>query len=280
VPPAKPLILCADDYAASNAISRGIVELGRAGQLSATSVMVLAPRWAQNAPALRELRGQIDVGLHLDWTSPFARVAGHGITLGHAMLRAAFGGFDRERARTVIERQLDAFETQWHAPPDHVDGHQHVQQFAGIREALVETLARRYPAGRDTHPPWLRVSRVGSGQAGIKGRVITALGASALERLAGGAGFPCAPELWGVYDFTGGSARYVALMENWLARAPACAVLMCHPAQGPDSPDDAAFADEIAPARRWEFDVLDSAAFGQVLARYGTTLMRGSAVLR
>ena len=269
----KPLILCADDYAASGAISRGIAGLARARRLTATSVMTLSPRWAQDAPALRELHEQLDVGLHLDWTSPFASAAGHGITLAHAISRAAFGGFDRELARTVIERQLDAFEAQWQAPPDHVDGHQHVQQLAGIREALVETLARRYPERK----PWLRVSRVGADQAGVKGRVITALGAAALQRLAERAGLPCAPELWGVYDFTGGPDRYAALMEDWLAGAPAHAVLMCHPAEGQDDAGDP--PDPIVPARRWEYDALGSAAFGDLLARHGVALARGSAVL-
>jgi predicted glycoside hydrolase/deacetylase ChbG (UPF0249 family) len=270
----KPLILCADDYAASAGISRGIASLARAGRLAATSAMTLAPRWVQDAPALRELRGQLDVGLHLDWTSPFAIVAGHGMTLARVMLRAALGGIGHEPARTAIERQLDAFEAQWQAPPDHVDGHQHVQQLAGIRDVLVETLARRYPDRK----PWLRISRVGAGQAGIKGRVITALGAAALKRSAQRAGLPCAPELWGVYDFTGGPARYAARLQDWLARAPARAVLMCHPAEGGDDAPDA-FADAIAPARRWEFDTLNSAAFGQALTQYGVALTRGSAVL-
>ena len=269
--PCKPLILCADDYAASEAVSRGIVTLARAGRLSAASAMTLSPRWAQDAPALRELRGQIDVGLHLDWTSPFARAAGHGLPLGRALLRGALGGFSREGARAVIERQLDAFEAQWQTPPDHVDGHQHVQQLAGIRQALAQTLARRYPGRR----PWLRVSRVGAGQAGLKGRVITALGAAALARLAAGAGLPYAPELWGVYDFAGGAARYAALLQDWLARAPANAVLMCHPADGAGDR-----ADPIAPARQWEFAVLGSPAFGQMLAQGGIALARGSAALR
>jgi hypothetical protein len=126
---------------------------------------------------------------------------------------------------------------------------------------------------------------VGIRQAGIqdaiKGRVITALGASALHRLAARAGLPCALELWGVYDFAGGTARYAALMENWLARAPAGAVLMCHPAEeGNGTANSVADRqDPIAPARRWEFEVLGGAALGQALARHGVALVRGSAAL-
>ncbi|MEO7954299.1 MAG: ChbG/HpnK family deacetylase, partial [Polaromonas sp.] len=125
----KRLILCADDFALNAPVSEGIAALARAGRLSATSAMVLSPRWAADAALLRELRGQIDIGLHLDWTSGFARAAGHGMSLSAAMLKAVLGGFDQAAARTVIARQLDAFESVWQAPPDHIDGHQHVQQF-------------------------------------------------------------------------------------------------------------------------------------------------------
>ncbi|MDR1969523.1 MAG: ChbG/HpnK family deacetylase [Burkholderiaceae bacterium] len=263
----RPLILCADDYAAGAAVSRGIAELARSGRVTATSAMTLSPRWPQDAAALRELRGRIDVGLHLDWTSPFAVAAGHGATLPRIMLRAALGGIDRQYARSVIERQLDTFEAAWQAPPDHVDGHQHVQQFAGIRAALLDALAQRYPQRK----PWLRISRLGAGQGGLKGRVIGALGAAALARQAAQADWPCAPELWGVYDFAGGPARYATLMDGWLSRAPAHAVLMCHPGQGAADGDD-----PIAAARQWEFDVLGSPAFAQALARHGIRLARGS----
>jgi len=263
--PNKALILCADDYAASAAVSRGIAGLARAGRLSATSVMTLSPRWPQDAAALRELRGQIDVGLHLDWTSPFAVAAGHGMALPRALLRAVLGGFEREQARVVIERQLDAFETVWQAPPEHVDGHQHVHQFTGIRDALLHVLARRYPQRK----PWLRMTRVNAKQAGLKGRLLTAL-----TRQPERPGWPCAPDLWGVYGFDGGAAHYAALMDDWLAHAPAQAVLMCHPAQGEDEAGDP--PDPIAAARRWEFDFLASPIFAQALARHGVTPARGS----
>jgi predicted glycoside hydrolase/deacetylase ChbG (UPF0249 family) len=261
----RPLILCADDYAASAAISCGIAELARGGRISATSAMTLSPRWPQDAAALHELRGQIDVGLHLDWTSAFAVAAGHGATLPRTMLRAALGGINRQTARIVIERQLDAFEAVWQAPPDHVDGHQHVQQFAGIRDALLDSQARRDPQRK----PWLRISRLGAGQGGLKGRVIGALGAAALARQAAQADWPCAFELWGVYDFTGGADRYAALVDGWLAHAAAHAVLMCHPAQGTDGNDP------ITAARQWEFGFLGNPAFAQALAKHGIRLVRG-----
>jgi predicted glycoside hydrolase/deacetylase ChbG (UPF0249 family) len=261
----KPLILCADDFAFNAAASRGIAQLAALGRISATSVMVLSRRWAEDVALLQALRGRIDVGLHLDWTSDFAREAGHGLTLGAAMLKAALGGFDKAAARTVIERQLDAFEAQWRAPPDHVDGHQHVQQFAGIREALVEALAARYPDAR----PYLRISRVPMAQADFKSRVITAMGAAALEKIAAKAHVKRATALSGIYDFAGDEARYAREMAGWLQTTPAGAIIMCHPALQAEP------GDSIGVARAQEFSYLSGADFPLALARLGVELVRG-----
>lgn len=269
--PVKSLVLCADDYAERAGITRAVLALARRGRLGATSAMVLSPRWREDAAPLRELRGRIDVGLHLDWTSPLAIGAGHGLPLGAAMRRALWRGFDRSAARAVIERQLDAFEAAWQAPPDHVDGHQHVQQFAGIREALVAVLARRYGA----RAPWLRISRVPAGQRDAKSRLIAWMGADALERAAGAAGLPCAPGLSGVYGFRDGAAAYAARMARWLAASPAGTVLMCHPALEDAPPAD---GDPIAVARAWEYAHLASPAFGEQCASASVQLVRGSAL--
>lgn len=264
----KPLVLCADDFALHAGASLGIARLARQGRLSATSVMVLSPRWPQDVALLHELRGRIDVGLHLDWTSEFAVQAGHGLSLGAAMRQALLGGFDRAAAQGVIGRQLDLFEAQWGAPPDHVDGHQHVQQFAGIREPLIQALARRYP-GR---LPYLRVSQVrpGAGEPlRFKSRVISWLGAKTIKNIADHANVPTANALLGVYDFEGDAARYAALMDGWLAGAPACGLLMCHPANAAEP------ADGIGAARLREYAYLESAGFAAALARAQVALVRG-----
>ena len=272
----KRLVLCADDFAAHGEASRGIAQLAQQGRLSATSAMVLSRRWQQDAALLQDLRGRIDVGLHLDWTSEFALAAGHGLSLSAAMFQAALGGFGRGAARAatraVIERQLDAFEAQWKAPPDHVDGHQHVQQFAGIRDALVQALTSRYGASADR--PYLRISRAPQGAADAKSRIIAAMGAHALETRATQAGLACTPALLGVYDFSGDAARYARLMDGWLAQAPPHSLIMCHPAQAPVS------GDAIGAARAREFSYLGSAEFAAALARASVQLVRGHEALQ
>ena len=190
----KRLIVCADDFAANEAASQGIAALARAGRISATSAMVLSPRWAGDAALLRDVRGRIDVGLHLDWTSGFAQAAGHGASLGSAMLKAVLGGFEPAAARAVIERQLDAFEAVWKAPPDHIDGHQHVQQFSGIREALVAVVQTRYAINNRAY---FRLSTGLRADKSLKMQVISRMGAAALAALAKSARIACAPALSG-----------------------------------------------------------------------------------
>lgn len=271
----KGVVLCADDFAVHASASLGIARLAAMGRISATSAMVLSPRWAQDVALLQDLRDKIDVGLHLDWTSDFALAAGHGMSLGAAMLKAALGGFEQAAARVVIERQLDVFEAQWQAPPDFVDGHQHVQQFAGIREALVQALTSRYGSpngslnGRSAYPPYLRISRAPSGAADLKSRVIAAMGASALEKIAANAGIARAKALLGVYDFSGDEARYAQKMEGWLSAAPAGSIIMCHPARSVE-PDDV-----IGVARAQEFAYLGGADFAAALARARVRVVRG-----
>lgn len=264
---ARSLILCADDFGVNASASLGISKLARAGRLSATSAMVLSERWGHDVALLKPLRGQLDVGLHLDWTSDFAFAHGHGMPLGKAMRQALLGGFELAAARDVIEHQLDAFEHHWLAPPDFVDGHQHVHQFAGIREALVSVLVRRY--GASTVKPYLRIARVPAGLTDIKSRVIGWMGADALEKMACAEQLPHNQALLGVYDFGGGPQRFSALMKRWLARAPQGAIVMCHPAQAAE-PDD-----EIGVARVQELAYLLGPEFALDLQSAGLRLVRG-----
>ena len=129
--PFKPLVLCADDYAQHAGVTQAVLALARQGRLTATSAMVLSPRWRADAAPLRELRARLDVGLHLDFTSDFAIAAGHGLSLGAALRRALLGGFDAEAARGVIERQLDAF-----AHVQFRSGDQVLDLLGGLRRTL------------------------------------------------------------------------------------------------------------------------------------------------
>ena len=258
----RRVVVCADDFAISAPVSQAIAQLAQAQRLSATSAMVLSPRWPQDADLLKGLRAQIDVGLHLDWTSEFAIAQGHGHSLAQVMLRSVLaqkmGGLQTAAVTAEIEHQLDAFESVWQAPPDHIDGHQHVQQFGTIRKALLQILARRYGARQ----PYLRVSRPPPGPTDIKGRVIH--DASRLQ-------IPTAPALSGIYDLFNESLDYATLMGAWLAQVPDKTLLMCHPGLSETS-------DAHAYSRVAEWRHLLSDAFAIQLKERHVRLVRGSDV--
>ncbi|MEY4755436.1 MAG: hypothetical protein RJA34_334 [Pseudomonadota bacterium] len=265
----RRLVLCADDFAVHDNASIGIAKLATLGRLSATSAMVLSPRWPTDVALLRELRGHIDVGLHLDWTSEFAIAAGHGMSLGRAMAKSVLGGFDRVTARREIERQLQLFDQHWGAPPDHIDGHQHVQQFAGLRDALLDVLREAMQNRWAGAVPYLRISRAPAGQADIKARIIAAMGAQALQVRATAAGVPVAPALSGIYNFDGDGPGYARHMQHWLRTTPHHGIIMCHPALG------VASNDPIGPARDREYHYLASPDFAHALVEAGVVLGRG-----
>ena len=264
----KKLVFCADDFALHGAASEGIAALAQKGCITATSAMVLSPRWPTDVKLLEPLKGQIDVGLHLDWTSEFAISAGHGMTLQRAVLSAWLRKIKPAQAKPVIEQQLTDFEQVWQAPPDFVDGHQHVQQFPGIREALVQTLAERY--GSSSTRPYVRISQLPPLQADFKARVIAAMGAEPLRRLARLHGVLCAPALTGVYNFSDGPISYSQRMQDWLLTSPEGTILMCHPAQTVEAND------AIGRARLSEYRYLAGAEFQNQLKARGIQLVRGS----
>lgn len=262
----KQIILNADDFAMNAAVSRGIINLARLGRLTATSAMTLSPRWAADAVELQEFKSQIDVGLHLDWTSPFAVAKGHGLSLKRGILIAALGGYNKNKARTVIEHQLDLFEKVWGASPTHIDGHQHVQQFKGIREALVEVMVKRYGHLPKTQKPYLRISEDPSNRFNIKSKIIASLNAKALKDITVQANINTAKGLLGIYNFSGGELAYTQRMSQWLSDAPAGGIIMCHPAYG--STDVCDIEDDIAEARQWEYGFLAGDVFSELLHKH------------
>src|SRR5262249_11303126 len=124
------IILCADDYALTEGVSRAIGELAAARRLSATSVMVTTPHWPAMAQRLIVHRAHLAVGLHLNLTlggplgsMPRLAPAGNFPSFNRLFARAFRYGLEFGEVRAEIERQLDRFEQILGFPPDHVDGH-------------------------------------------------------------------------------------------------------------------------------------------------------------
>ncbi len=218
--PPRRLCICADDFGLHPAVNEAVMRLVEMGRLQATSAMVGAPAWRGGAGALARIDpAHLDVGLHLDLTEYPLSVAPR--SLAGWLLQ---GPRDVPALLREVHAQLDRFEDAMGRMPAYVDGHQHVHQFPGVRDALLTALTVRYPG----HHPWLRSTRPGSG--GFKPRVIDALGRRALEHHAGALDFSLNHRLLGVYGFDGDAGHYRQQVETWLVQAQDKDLLMCHPA--------------------------------------------------
>ncbi|HQQ70207.1 MAG TPA: ChbG/HpnK family deacetylase [Alicycliphilus sp.] len=261
----RRITLCADDFALHPLVDEAVVQLAQAGRLSATSCMSTAPRWRAAAPQLLPLRGRIQLGLHFNLTE------GHGgahaaHSLGQVLAAAYLRRLAPAQLRDAWRRQLDAFEDAIGGAPDFIDGHQHVHQLPGVREALLAELQQRY-AGRAM--PWVRSTvPAGSLWRDPKAAVIAALGGWQATRLLRRAGVPMNRGFGGVYGFDAPSAEaYGARMQAWLAQARDGSLLMCHPAAA-EVPGDA-----IGAQRPVEFAYLMSEAFARDLRQQGCRLL-------
>jgi predicted glycoside hydrolase/deacetylase ChbG (UPF0249 family) len=276
-----PVVLCADDYGLSPGVSEGIIRLIEAGRLTATSAMSVSPRWRTDAAALRPLADRADIGLHLTLTDqaplgPLPRLAPDGrLPPVGTLLRLAFTGqLDAAELAPEIDRQLDAFEEHFGAPPDHVDGHQHVHLLPTVRSLLTRTLRRRYgtrmPYLRDCSDSAPRILR--RGVAVPKALFISALSRS-LPRTAATAGARVNASFRGIYDFAP-DADLAALFQAFLWPAAAGTLIMAHPAR-PDS--ELAGLDSLVEPRYRELAFLSGEQFGDMLEAAGARPARFAA---
>ena len=272
-----PFTLCADDYGIAPGVSSGIRELLARGRLSATSCLVVSPHFAAAVPALRDLRHDADIGLHLALTQfqplgPMPALAPQGRlpAIGKLVILAYRRKLDPVEIGAEIDRQLDAFEKAMGRPPDYVDGHHHAHQLPGVREALLQRFQIRLPketALRLCAEPYGAVLRRGASV--LRAGVVAALGAG-MQRLAMAAAIPGNRRFAGVRDFNE-SRTYRDLFRRFILGAPRGLAVMCHPGQ----PDAALAAlDPVTDARAGEYAYLAGDVFPADLAVAGMRLAR------
>ena len=254
------VILCADDYALSAGIARAVGELSAARRLSATSVLVTTEHWPGLAPRLSVHRGHLAIGLHFNLTlgAPLGKMrrlapAGRLPSLGRLLGGALIGLVERTEVKDELERQLDHFERGLSFPPDQVDGHQHVHVLPGIREVVLETLARRYrklpPLVRDPADRWQAIAARNTGKTKAALVATLALGFSAAAQRRG---LPTNEGFSGFSNFDV-AIPYSRELEDALRQPGPRPLVMCHPGH----PDAAPAGDDpVAPRRRMEYDAL------------------------
>ena len=254
------IILCADDYAMTEGVSRAIGELAAARRLSATSVLATSRHWPNLAPRLLIHRAHLSIGLHLNLTlgsplGPMPRLAPQGKlpSLASLTLWSLSGVLGVEEIETEIGRQLDSFEKNLGFPPDHIDGHQHVHVLPGIRRTLLDAVATRYgscaPLMRD--PSVQRTSANVLRLAGAKALAVTAL-ALGFRRSAARRGLRTNDSFAGFSAFDE-RQPYADELEQALAAPGERHLVMCHPGH-PDA--ELARLDPVVDRRRMEYETL------------------------
>lgn len=256
------ITICADDYALSESISWGILELAQKRRISAISCMTESGYWPEHARALDFAGNHVTLGLHFNLTEG---LHSQDITLRQCINRAISGRIDRDAITRRLHQQLDRFEHFLGRTPDFVDGHQHVHTFPGIRRAVFATLQQRYggalPALRQVAPLHNRRALtqakqlvIGSLQAGFRQQ--------ALSR-----GFRYNQGFAGVYSFRQ-HQFFPSLMAHWLEHTPASTLIMCHPA---DNRQHSSLP-TLDAARQAEFDFLGSDNYIDLLVNHKRTL--------
>ncbi|MCB9665417.1 MAG: ChbG/HpnK family deacetylase [Alphaproteobacteria bacterium] len=277
------MVVGADDHGIAPATSAVIRELLGRGRLTATSSMVVFPEWPDEGARLAELGDRADLGLHLTLTDqspvgpmPGLAPGGRLPSFGVLARRALRGGIDRAEVRGELERQLDAFEGVIGRPPDYLDGHQHVHQLAGVREVVVEVLARRAPAAvvRTCVEAPARVLARG---VAVTRALAFAWAGRALRRQAERAGLRTTPGFTGVYDFAP-EPPFGDRAARFLVDAVPGTFWMCHPGAA-----DAVLVgrDSLVDQRAVEAAFLGSEACDALFERLGLTrgrLQAGGAV--
>lgn len=274
--------LCADDFALSPAVSEGILEALAAGRLTATSAMTTQPHWPEAARRFRELAPRADLGLHFNLTlgGPLGEMPrfapGGAFPAMNAIVPAAWrGALPRAEIVDELRRQLDAFEADCGAPPDFLDGHQHVQVLPGIADDLIAELSSRQLAGKC----WLRDSAdrpkriFARGKHWGKALTVSAL-ACGFRKKARTAGFSVNDGFSGFSDFDA-QADYAADFATYLLSPGAKPLIMCHPGH---VDDELARLDPVTTSRETELAFLLSDRFAEVLTAASARLERLSAM--
>lgn len=233
---ATGFVLCADDFALTEGVSRSILELLAERRLTAAGAMTNRPHWRRLAGAFASHAEQADLGLHLNLTcaAPLAampRLAPQGAlpSLPQLARAAAASPEARREIAAEVARQLDAFEDAMGRPPDFLDGHQHAHVLPGVRRAVLDALQHRYPPGsvylRD---PADRLSSIRArGVATGKAMVIATL-ARGLAPAARRRGIPVNHGFSGVASFDP-AGDFRQDLARFLIRPGPAHLVMCHP---------------------------------------------------
>ena len=273
-------VLCADDYAMTAGISRGILDLLALGRLSATGAMTNRPHWPEWASSLLDFDGRADLGVHLNLTCgrplramPTFAPGGALPKLPAVLKLAMLGRLPAAEIAAEINTQLDAFELVMGRAPDFIDGHQHVHGLKGIQKIFLEVIKRRYPA--ILRRPYIRISGDSIPRILRRGQFVgKALQVRQLSinfgTMVRAAGFPTNEGFSGFSAFDD-QADYAAQFASYLKAPGKRPLIMCHPGF---VDDELPTIDPVLYSRERELAFFASDAFAEACQRAGAQPVR------
>jgi predicted glycoside hydrolase/deacetylase ChbG (UPF0249 family) len=150
------LIINADDFGFTPAVTAGILAAHHAGAVTSTSMMVHCPGWDDGIRQSR-LAPSLGIGLHLNLLvgAPLTaarsltdRAAGTFAALSRIVLRALTFRLDAAEVEAECEAQLQALRDAG-ITPTHIDSHRHTHALPVIRAAVARVAVRyRLPLRR------------------------------------------------------------------------------------------------------------------------------------
>lgn len=227
----KNIVLCADDFGLNPGISKGILKLAQLGRLSAVSCMVNSAYFVPYAQELRALQGKVQIGLHFNVTegSFLSEPQRPCFTLNELLIKTHAHLVSLSFIQKEFASQLDQFVQVMQQLPDFIDGHQHVHQFPGIRQVILnlyqERLAEKTVLVRATYPA------ISCPSYQLKAKILALTGGKALKKQLKDRDIPHNAYFSGIYDFSR-STDYRTLFRKWLELAEENTLIMCHPGEG------------------------------------------------
>ena len=268
--------LVADDYGIAKPVNGAIRDLIANNRINATSVMVSAPGFdGGEAKLLLEAAAgarHAAIGLHFTLTAPFKPLStdyaplknGAFLPVGRTMAASAFGQLERMTIAVEVQAQIAAFKAAFGRAPDYIDGHQHVQLFAPVSDALLHVMRQEAPGA------WMRqCGRIPGAAYGDRKAMLLDFLSKRFRKRAAALGIKTNSAFAGTYNF-GDTAEFAALFPKFLKGLPEGGLIMCHPG----IVDHALIAlDKLTTLREREYDYFKSDAFPAALAANNVTLL-------
>ncbi len=263
----KNIIICADDFAFNDEVSYGILKLAKGKKISATSCMTNMPAWPRHSQLLKPLLPDIDVGLHFNLTEgkPLSKRKNsfsdtNFFPLNNLIAKAYCHRLIKAEVKAELNAQIAAFLAKIGRMPAFIDGHQHIQQFPIIREAIIDVYQTLNLRQYNTY---LRISSNGLFASlhqpqKLKAIILTLLGSIKFRKLLMKNNITHNTSFAGIYDFSE-KMPYATYFVKFLKQLNNNGILMCHPAL-PNPTNN----DRIAIAKANEYNFFISTAFQQI----------------